>query len=97
MKKILALFLLSSIVVSIEAADHVQQADQQARTALDFYQKAKALFQQSQYEPSLAAVEEALCRDPKLVPALTLKARLAMTAAWRSMASLRTRLDRCQL
>src|SRR5262245_6089231 len=80
MKKILALFLLSSIVISIEAADHVQQADQQARTALDFYQKAIALFQQSQYEPSLAAVEEALRRDPKLVPALTLKARLAMTA-----------------
>jgi len=80
MKKIFALFLLSSIVISIEAAAPVQQADQQARTALDFYQKANALFQQSQYEPSLAAVEEALRRDPKLVPALTLKARLAMTA-----------------
>ncbi len=52
-------------------------ADSQGQAALD---KARALFQQRQYEPALAAVEEALRLDAKLVPALLLKSRLAMVA-----------------
>lgn len=49
-------------------------------TAADLYQKAHALFQQQKYESSLAAVEAALALNPGFVPALTLKAQLAMTA-----------------
>src|SRR5262245_23299587 len=48
------------------------------QSALALYQKAAALFQQQQYEQSLVALDEALKLYPRLVPALTLKARLAM-------------------
>jgi tetratricopeptide (TPR) repeat protein len=44
------------------------------------YEKANALFVQKKLPEALAAVEEALRLDPKLVPALTLKAKLAMAA-----------------
>jgi Tfp pilus assembly protein PilF len=54
--------------------------DSRAQAALSEYRKASALFQQRQYEPALAAVEEALRLDAKFVPALVLKARLAMVA-----------------
>lgn len=80
MRKILILLLLSSTMISIEAADRVRQTDQQPQTALDFYQRANALFQQQKFEPALHAVEMALRLNPNMVPALTLKARLAMTA-----------------
>jgi len=56
----------------------VGQSSQQ--TAADLYQKANALFQQQQYEQSLAAVAEALRVNPRFVPALVLKARLALAA-----------------
>ncbi|MGH9840960.1 MAG: tetratricopeptide repeat protein, partial [Blastocatellia bacterium] len=52
----------------------------QTKDALAAYQKADALFRDQKLEQSLAAVEEALRLNPKLVPALTLKARLAMAA-----------------
>jgi tetratricopeptide (TPR) repeat protein len=52
----------------------------QAPTAADLYQKAHALFQQQKYEAALTAVEAALQLNSQFVPALTLKARLAMTA-----------------
>ncbi len=42
------------------------------------YQKANALFVEQKFNESFASVEEALRLDPKLVPALTLKAKLAM-------------------
>ena len=42
------------------------------------YQKANSLFIAQKFPESLAAIEEALRLDPKLVPALTLKAKLAM-------------------
>lgn len=42
------------------------------------YERANALFQQKRFPESLAALEEALRLDPNLVPALTLKAKLAM-------------------
>jgi tetratricopeptide (TPR) repeat protein len=42
------------------------------------YQKGNALFVARKFPESEAAIEEALRLDPKLVPALTLKAKLAM-------------------
>jgi tetratricopeptide (TPR) repeat protein len=44
------------------------------------YEKANALFVAKKFPESLAAIEEALRLDPKLLPALTLKAKLAMAA-----------------
>jgi len=44
------------------------------------YEKANALFVEKKFSESLAAVEEALRLDANLVPALTLKAKLAMAA-----------------
>jgi len=45
-----------------------------------FYEKANSLLVAQKLPEALAAVDEALRRDPKLVPALTLKAKLAMAA-----------------
>ena len=42
------------------------------------YEKANALFVAKKLPEAVAAVDEALRLDPKLVPALTLKAKLAM-------------------
>ena len=44
------------------------------------YQRANDLFIAKKLPEALAAVDEALRLDPKLVPALTLKAKLAMAA-----------------
>jgi tetratricopeptide (TPR) repeat protein len=44
------------------------------------YERANALFTKQQFAASLDAVEEALRLDPKLLPALTLRAKLAMAA-----------------
>jgi tetratricopeptide (TPR) repeat protein len=44
------------------------------------YEKANTLFVAKKFPEALAAAEEALRLDPKLVPALTLKAKLAMAA-----------------
>jgi tetratricopeptide (TPR) repeat protein len=52
----------------------------QQETAAAAYRKANAHFDRREFEQSLAAVEEALRLDPRFVPALTLKARLAMAA-----------------
>jgi len=68
----------SSASVNADKLKFAGQSPEQA--AMAAYQKASALFEQRQYEPALAAVEEALRLNPKLVPALTLKGRLAMTA-----------------
>ena len=51
-----------------------------ASPAQSSYQKANALFVAKKFPESLAAVEEALRLDPNLVPALTLRAKLAMAA-----------------
>src|SRR3954468_6599885 len=45
------------------------------------YEKANELFVAKKLPEALAAVDEALRLDPKLVPALTLKAKLAMSAS----------------
>ena len=52
----------------------------QSLPAYSEYEKANALFIAKKFPESLAAIEEALRLDPKLVPALTLKAKLAMAA-----------------
>jgi tetratricopeptide (TPR) repeat protein len=44
------------------------------------YEKANALFVAKKLPEALAAIDEALRLDPKLVPALTLKAKLALAA-----------------
>ena len=44
------------------------------------YQKANAMFVKQDFAGALAGVEEALRLDPKLVPALTLHAKLAMAS-----------------
>ncbi len=44
------------------------------------YERANALFVAKKLPEALAAVDEALRLDPKLVPALTLKAKMAMAA-----------------
>jgi tetratricopeptide (TPR) repeat protein len=42
------------------------------------YERANRLFNERQFQESMNALDEALRIDPKLVPALTLRARLAM-------------------
>jgi tetratricopeptide (TPR) repeat protein len=42
------------------------------------YERANALFEKGQFDAALAELNNALHADPKLVPALTLKAKLAM-------------------
>jgi len=44
------------------------------------YERANRLFVEKKLPEAFAAIEEALRLDPKLVPALTLKAKLAMAA-----------------
>jgi tetratricopeptide (TPR) repeat protein len=44
------------------------------------YQEGNALFVAQKFPESMAAIDEALRLDPRLVPALTLKAKLAMTS-----------------
>ncbi len=44
------------------------------------YERANRLFAAGKYQESFNAVDEALKLDPKLVPALTLKAKLSMAA-----------------
>ena len=51
-----------------------------AQSAADMYQRANLLVERRDLEKARAAVEEALRLDPKLVPALVLKAKLAMQA-----------------
>src|SRR5690242_2427264 len=45
------------------------------------YEKANSLFTAKKFPEAFTAVEEALRLDPKLVPALTLKAKLAMAVS----------------
>jgi tetratricopeptide (TPR) repeat protein len=53
---------------------------QAASPARSTYERANQLFTAQRYQESFDAVEEALRLDPKLAPALTLKAKLAMAA-----------------
>lgn len=51
-----------------------------AQSAADVYQRANRLVEQRDLDGARAAVEEALRLDPKLVPALVLKGKLAIQA-----------------
>lgn len=52
----------------------------QTSPGLPAYQRANRAFRERQYQASMDALDEALKLDPKFVPALTLRARLAMAA-----------------
>jgi tetratricopeptide (TPR) repeat protein len=60
------------------AAGAVAQPEWRQSPGYQAYQKGNALFVAQKFPESEAAIEEALRLDPKLVPALTLKAKLAM-------------------
>jgi tetratricopeptide (TPR) repeat protein len=49
--------------------------------AREAYARANNLFIEKKFDAALAAVEQALAQDPKYVPALTLRAKLAMAGA----------------
>ena len=66
--------------VGVLAIELLLSAATPASPGYPAYEKANALFVQKKLPEALAAIEEALRLDPKLVPALTLKAKLAMAA-----------------
>jgi tetratricopeptide (TPR) repeat protein len=68
-------------IVSLCAAVANPQAREADRLSPGYkaYQQANSLFTTKRFPESLAAVDEALRLDPMLVPALTLKAKMAMT------------------
>jgi Tfp pilus assembly protein PilF len=66
-----ALFAMVAVLLLVTVAG----AQGSARAA---YERANRLFSERQFQESMNALDEALRLDPKLVPALTLRARLAM-------------------
>ncbi len=64
------------IVLLLAATSLFAQPDEARR----LYEKANALFVEKKFAECQAALDQALRIDPKLVPALTLKAKLAMSA-----------------
>jgi tetratricopeptide (TPR) repeat protein len=61
-------------------ASGMAAAQGQAPAARAAYERANRLFTDGKYQEAFNAVDEALWLDPKLAPALTLKAKLAMAA-----------------
>lgn len=80
MRRSLFLALPLAICLLFTTAFSQSTAQSEPHAAADLYQNAAALFRQGQYERALAALDEALKLDPKLVQALTLRARVAMAA-----------------
>jgi tetratricopeptide (TPR) repeat protein len=68
MKRVLLAILLGVIALSSQSPSPAQAA----------YEKANALFSAQRFQECMNALDDALRLDPKLVPALTLKAKLAM-------------------
>jgi tetratricopeptide (TPR) repeat protein len=68
--KIAVAFLLSAGVVFAQTS---------ASPGYPAYQKAAAMFDKAQYQEALTEVDRALGLDPKLAPALILKAKLAIS------------------
>jgi tetratricopeptide (TPR) repeat protein len=58
----------------------VAAAGAQPSPGLPAYDRADRMFREHQFQNSMDALDEALRLDPKLVPALTLRAKLAMAA-----------------
>ena len=71
--------LLAALACSLLAGAAAAQTPAAMR-AMEAYQRANKLFDQNQLQQSLAALDEALAADPNNVPALTLKAKIAMGA-----------------
>ena len=67
-----ALFLL---LLAMQAS---AQAPPKPRTASEAYDQANRYFQERKFQDCMNSLDDALRLDPKLVPALTLRARLAM-------------------
>jgi tetratricopeptide (TPR) repeat protein len=79
--------LKATLVLLLAAAAAGQSQDSSSRPgdssasrAQQAYEKANALFEQKNLPGSLAALEEALSADSNNVPALTLKAKIAISA-----------------
>jgi tetratricopeptide (TPR) repeat protein len=68
MKCMLLAVLLCAVVVGAQSPSPGQSA----------YEKANALFSAQRFQECMNAIDDALRLDPQLVPALTLKAKLAM-------------------
>lgn len=68
----------AGVVVLMCAVCALAQPEWRQSPGYQAYQKGNALFIAKKFHESMAAIEEALRLDPKLVPALTLKAKLAM-------------------
>ena len=68
MKRVLVAVLLGAAAVGAQSPSPGQAA----------YEKANALFSAQRFQECMNALDDALRLDPKLVPALTLKAKLAM-------------------
>ena len=65
---VLAFLLVNAAAGQSPDAGRAQQA----------YERANKLFEQNQLPQSMAALDEALAADPRNVPALTLKAKIAI-------------------
>jgi tetratricopeptide (TPR) repeat protein len=72
--------VFSVLVCLCSSAPTAQVSKDRRSPGYESYQRANTLFVAKRFPESAAAIEEALRLDPKLVPALTLKAKLAMAA-----------------
>jgi tetratricopeptide (TPR) repeat protein len=72
--------VFSLLVLLCGSAPAAQDSKDRRSPGFEPYQRANALFVAQNFPESAAAIEEALRLDPKLVPALTLKAKIAMLA-----------------
>jgi tetratricopeptide (TPR) repeat protein len=70
----------SVLVFLCGSAPTAQVSKDRRSPGYESYRRANTLFVAKRFPESAAAIEEALRLDPKLVPALTLKAKLAMAA-----------------
>ena len=71
--------VLPTLALLLVAAAAGQPPDTDLSRAQQAYDRANALFEQKNLPGSLAALEEALSADPNNVPALTLKAKIAIS------------------
>jgi tetratricopeptide (TPR) repeat protein len=66
------------LALILAAAPCFAQAPPKPRTATEAYEQANRYFQERKFQDCLNSLDDALRIDPKLVAALTLRARLAM-------------------
>lgn len=75
--KLAAAFLVSSLVAFAQV--EVNSAAYRRSQGYAAYQEGASLFAEGKFSDTMAALDRALVLDPNLVPALTLKAKLAMS------------------